>query len=156
MFAIIITVGCGRVTIPGNQFKTPEVNTSIAPKMENALPKVSSFELGAADAKVRVLAFLPIDSGHQQLMALLKELVKQYPGKLYVKYLDPRTPEGMQTMQRVDKMGTGLLINGEMAVELKDKNPPYTINFEQDMGRYWTAEHLRVAVAQKVAEAYNK
>jgi hypothetical protein len=152
--SLALAYGCGRLTRPGEYFEGKKVETSIAPKSTTPLPEKSYFEFGPDDAKVRILAFFPIDEPHNDLMNLLKGLVSEYQGKVYLKYTDPRTPEGNTIMQRSQMRGCGLLINGVSEMTIKAKPEPYHVELLQDMGRYWTAEDLRAAVAQTVAESY--
>ncbi len=47
-----------------------------------------------------------------------------------------------------------ILINGESSVELQSAAGPRIVDFVKEMGRYWTADDLREAVAQAIAQAY--
>jgi hypothetical protein len=146
--------GCGRPSMPGKRYSDrPKVDTGAIEG--SALPKSPFWEAGPANAKVRVLAFLYIDDAHKAAQDTLRALVKAYPEKVYVKYVDPRTPEGAQIQQRAGSAGGGVLINGENGVELKT-NPPRALNFGGEMGRFWTADDLNDAVAQEVKKAYGK
>jgi len=151
--SLALAYGCGRPTRPGEYFEGKKVETSIAPESTTLLPEKPYFELGPDDAKVRILAFFPIDEPHKDLMNLLKGLVSEYQGKIYLKYTDPRTSEGNIIMQRSQMTGYGMLINGVSEMTIKAKPEPYHVEFVQDIGRYWTAEDLRAAVAQTVAES---
>ncbi len=158
---VVLTVtaaicGCGRPTRPGEYFKGKEVKTSIAPEAKSPPPKKAYFEEGPADAKVRIIAFLPMDETHQEVIAVLKGLVKKYPGKVYLKYVDPRTKDGKISMQRARMSSEGLLINSQSEMTIQAKPEPYHVTFLQDMGRFWTADDLQAAVAQKVREEYGK
>ena len=152
--SLALAHGCGRPTRPGEYFEGKKVETSIAPKSTTPLPEKPYFERGPADAKVRILAFFPIDEPHNDVMNLLKGLASEYQGKIYLRYTDPRTPEGNTIMQRSQMTGYGILINGVGEMTIKAKPEPYHVEFLQDIGRYWTAEDLRAAVAQTVAESY--
>lgn len=149
--------GCGRPTLPGG-IKGPRAVTSIAQSKSSAAPNLQkpSWEAGPKTAKVRILAFFPIDPEHQELQDLLRSLVKQYPGKVYVKYTDYRTAAGQQAMQLAGNTGLGLLVNGQSTIDIKKARNPYTANLSGEMGRYWTADYLKDAVAQEVAKAYGK
>lgn len=156
VLVLSLVSGCGRVRMPGSKppGKIPVTSTTIPPT--NPVPEQSWFEAGSKDAKVRIVAFFPIDDARKPLIDLLKSLAKQHQGKVYVKYTDTRTPEGIAAQQRAHVQGTGLLINSQSTVEIQAKPQPYTVNFNQDMGRYWTADDLKAAVAQEVARAYGK
>lgn len=155
-----LALGCGRPTRPGAYFEGQKVETSVAPRTDTPLPEKPFIEFGPEEAKVRILAFFPIDDPHQELISLLKALAKEYPGKVYVKYVDPRTSEGRVIMERSRMMSWGLMINGqtEMVIhrgpQAVPTERPRPTEFVQDMGRYWTADDLRAAVAQTVKQVY--
>lgn len=141
---------------PPREYKAP---VPLNPPMlyhPTPLPKEPSFEAGPSDAKVRIIAFYPIDAQHQQLIDLLKGLVGQYSGRVYLKYIDYRTPEGMAAYQDAKVPGPGLLINGKREIIVRTQLGPQTVDFSNDLGLFWTAGDLRGAVAQEVAAAYAK
>jgi len=154
--ALALLAGCGRPTLPGRQFRDEQARTSSVREITSPLPKEPMWEAGASAAKVRIVAFYPIDDDHKQLQESLKGLVKQYPGKVYVKYVDFRTLEGQQAFTAANMTVTGLLINGRKEYTIPAKPNPYTVDFAQDVGRYWTLEDLKLAVAQEVAAVYGK
>ena len=154
--ALAAACGCGRPTLPGRYMEGKEVETSTAPKTTAPLPEKPYFELGPAAAKVRILVFFPMDDRHNDLVSLLKGLSKEYPDQVYVKYADPRTPEGSSLMQRSGMTSPGLLINNQSEIMINSNPQPYQVSFVQEMGRYWTTEDLRAAVAQTVAEVYGR
>lgn len=154
LMVVAAICGCGRPTRPGEYFEGKKVDTSIKPKADAPPPEEPYFEAGPADAKVRILVFLPIDDVHQEVIALLKELVDEYPGKVYLKYWDPRTEDGKLAMARARMSSEGLLINSQSEMMIEAEPAPYRVHFLQDMGRFWTADDLRAAVAQAVREQY--
>jgi len=147
--------GCGRPSLPGGQLTGPQVATSVAPERGSPLPQQPSVEWGDPSAKVHVLAFYVMDDRHKPLMDLFKGLASQHRGKVYVKYTDYRTPGGQVAMQEAKASTDSLLINGRSEFEVQARPHPYTVTFVQEMGRYWTADDLKAAVAQAVAEAYS-
>jgi len=145
--------GCGRFRPPGTTpFSGNIPRTSTGTPADSPIPKQPWFEVGPANAKVRILAFYPMDKARQPVMDLLKSLAKQYPGKVYVKYMDIRAPEGQAAMSRSGVTTPGLLINGENSVTINAKPNPYTVDFNQDIGVFWTPEYLKAAVAQELAK----
>ena len=149
--------GCGRVGLPGkNEFGGRKAITTTAKPPTNPIPKQPWFEAGSPDAKVRIIAFFPMDDYRKPVMDVLKGLAKQYPGKVYVKYTDTRTREGQQAQTRAGGTGPGLLINSQSSMTIQAKPNPYEVDFNQDMGRYWTEDDLKAAVAQEVARVYGK
>jgi hypothetical protein len=147
--------GCGRVRPPWQPPGKPVDNRTVR-RSTGPLPEQTTLEVGAAEAKVRIIAFFPMDEERKPVTDLLKSLAKEHPGKVYVKCTDLRTPEGQQARQDTGGSGPGLLINGQSDVTINAKPSPYTMVFNQDMGRFWTEEGLRAAVAQEVAKAYGK
>lgn len=150
---LVAAVGCGRPSLPGRQFRDERAISTTSPPATSPLPKQPYFEWGASDAKVRVVAFFPIDKAHQKLMDLLKGLAQRYPGKVYAKYVDYRTPEGRIIFQRAEMKSPGLMVNSESSVMIEAKPYSYQVDFVQEMGRFWTGEDLEKAVAQAVARA---
>jgi hypothetical protein len=148
--------GCGRFQRPG--FKGQQADTGTVETPKTKLPAKPIVEWGSPDAKVRIIAFFFISDDFKTTMDLLQGLVKQYPGKVYVKYADLRTQEGNDLRARTGSSagGAGLLIDGKSEVTIQAKPRPYTVAFDQDMGRFWTPEDLKAAVAQAVAKAYGK
>jgi len=152
---VSLAPGCGQFRMPGQQSGKLASKGTVMPST-GPLPKQTSFEVGSKEAKVRIIAFFPMDEGRKPVIDLLRGLVKEYPGKVYVKCTDLRTPEGRAARESTGGSGPGLLVNGESSVTIEAKPDPYTMEFNQDMGRFWTEEGLRAAVAQEVARAYGK
>jgi hypothetical protein len=153
----LLVSGCGRVRVPGrNEFGGKTAVTTVTKPPTNPVPKQPWFEAGPPEAKVRILAFFPMDDYRKPVLDLLKELARQYHGKVYVKCTDIRTPEGQQARQRAGGIGTGLLIDGQGTMTIQAKPNPYSRDFNQDMGTFWTSDDLKAAVAQEVARVYGK
>jgi hypothetical protein len=150
----VLLIGCGKPTLPGNQFQGPRAVVPGLVATDTPLPEKPFKEWGPQDAKVRLLAFLPIDEPHEKVMDLVKEMAEKYPGKVYAKYVDYRTPEGAQLFQHSGARTACLMINGQSSAEVPSKYGPRTVDFVKDMGRYWTADDLREAVANEVQKAY--
>ncbi len=149
-----LAAGCGRPSLPGRQFSEKPPETTTSPAVESPLPEQPYYEWGDAEAKVRVLAFFPIDEAHAGVMELLEGLAKEYPGRVYVRYVDYRTPEGAAILERSEAVGRAVMINGETEVEIEAETGPYKVDLVQEMGRFWTAEDLKKAIAQEVARQY--
>ncbi len=146
--------GCGRPTLPGGTLAGQRTRPSVVEPRSEA-PKQPYIEAGSPDAKVRVMAFFAIDSRHKPVIDAVKDLPKQYPGKVYVKYVDPDTPRGREIMANAKATGNGVLVNGETTVQQGSSTTKFW-NFGGEMGRYWTAEDLKAAVAQEVQKVYGK
>jgi hypothetical protein len=155
-FGVAALAGCGRPVIPGQQFRGEKARTSSVRPTTSPLPEKPVIEEGAQDAKVRIVAFFPIDDDHKLLIDLLKGFVREYPGKVYMKYIDYRTPTGQQAFENAKMTVPGVMINTKKDYVIEAKPQPYTVDFSQDMGRYWTAEDLKKAVVQEIALVYGK
>ena len=152
---VALAVGCGRPSLPGQQFSGEKAETTASPPIVSPLPEEAILEWGVDSARVRVLAFLPIDDEHKQLMELLQGLVEENPGKLYVRYVDFRLPAGRAIFERSGASGRMVQINGESAVELEQENGrTYTVELVQEIGRYWTADDLKKGILQEIARQY--
>ena len=105
-----------------------------------------------------MIAYYPMDEqkDHKLLMDQMKAFVKQYPGKVYVKYIDIRSEQGQSERKASGGESQGLLINGASSVMIQAKPQAHPVNFDLDLGRYWTLDNLKDAVAQAVAKAYPK
>jgi ABC-type glycerol-3-phosphate transport system substrate-binding protein len=153
-FAAVYAAGCGRPVMPGQQFRGKQAVTSTVKQATSPLPENPVIEAGPQDAKVRIVAFFPMDDDHKPLIDLLKGFAKEYPGKVYTKYVDYRTPTGYQAFQNAKMTVPGVMINTQNEYTFRVKPNPYTVDFSQDMGRYWTAEDLKRAVAEEVKRVY--
>jgi len=151
---ILLAAGCGRPTLPGQQFQGERRALPGSAATDTPLPDKPIYAWGPEDAKVRVTAFFPIDEPHQRLMDLLESLAQEHQDKVYIRYADYRTPEGAQLFAQAQIQVSGILINGESSVDLESATGPRTVDFVKEMGRYWTGDDLREAVAQAVAAAY--
>jgi len=151
---VAATIGCGKPTLPSRQFQGERVTVPGTVAANTPLPEKPIREWGPKDAKVKVTAFFPIDEPHKKLMDLVKEIADKHPGKVYAKYVDYRTPEGQQLFQTSKATIACVIINGETSVELPSKYGPRNVDFVREMGRFWTADDLREAVAGEVKKAY--
>jgi hypothetical protein len=152
----VLAAGCGKPTLPGKQFQGQRLTLPGLVATDTPLPAKPIQEWGPKDAKVRVLVLFPIDDAHKKLMDLVKGLAEKYPGKVHVKYADYRTPEGAQVFRQAKATIACVMINGATSADLQSKYGAQTIDFVKEMGRYWTEDDLRAAVANAVAKAYGK
>ena len=151
---VLLAAGCGRPTLPGQQFQGERRVVPGAIATDTPLPDKPIYAWGPEDAKVRVTAFFPIDEPHQRLMDLLESIAEEYQDKVYIRYADYRTAEGAQLFAHAELQVSAILINGSNSIDLDSPTGRRTVDFVKDMGRYWTADDLREAVAQTVAEVY--
>ena len=154
-FLLVPLSGCGRHHPPWE--KTPKANITMFPTPKDR-PSKDFLEWGPEDAKVRIIGFFYIskaDPRSEKTMELLEGLTKQYPGKVYAKYWDLRTRAGLAARSITGKSGSnlGLVIDGKSEVKVQGEKQ-YTVDFNQEMGRYWTEDDLKTVVAQEVKEKY--
>jgi hypothetical protein len=154
MGLVALAVGCGRPSLPGQQFSGEKAETSASPEIVSPLPEEPILEWGVDGARVRVLAFFPIDDEHKQLMELLQGLVEENPGKLYVRYVDYRLPAGRAVFERAGATGRMIQINGESEMEIEEDGRTYKVELVQEIGRYWTADDLKKGIVQEIARQY--
>ena len=151
---VALAVGCGRPSLPGQQFSGEKAETTASPEITSPLPEEAILEWGDESARVRVLAFFPIDEEHQELMDLLEGLVEENPGKLYVRYVDFRLAAGRAVFERANASGRMVQINGESEIEIEEDGRTYTVDLVQEVGRYWTADDLKKGIIQEIARQY--
>lgn len=152
--ALLLSAGCGRPTLPGQHFQGERRVATGSTNTDTPLPEKPIHTWGSEDARVRVTAFYPIDEPHQRLMDLLESIAEEYQDKVYIRYADYRTPEGAQLFAVAELQVGSVLINGENSFELQTPTGTRTVDFVKEMGRYWTSDDLRDAVAQLVAQEY--
>lgn len=153
---VALAPGCGKPTLPGRQFTGERATIPGLVATDTPLPDKPFQEWGPKDAKVRVLAFFPIDEPHKKVLDLVKEVAEKHPGKVYAKYVDYRMPEGKKLFRQSGASGVCITINGRASADLPSKYGPRTVDFVREMGRYWTADDLRAAVAQEVEKEYGE
>ena len=151
-----LVVGCGKPALPGSQFRGARATLPGVVATDTPLPKQPIKEWGPKDAKVRIVAFFPIDEPHKKLMGIIQDLVQKYPGKVYAKYVDYRTPEGEKLFGELEATTASIYINGKCSADLQSTYGTRTVDFVKEMGRFWTEDDLRQAVAAAVAAAYGK
>ena len=151
---LLAAAGCGKPSLPGQQFSGEIPETRTSPAADSPVPEQGVLEWGDPEAKVRVVAFFPIDEAHAGLVEMMEGFAEEYPGKVYAKYVDRRTREGVGMFQRAGVTGNCVMINAENSVTIEAEPYPYTVDFVQEMGRHWTADQLRKAVAQELARQY--
>jgi len=151
---VFLTAGCGKPTLPGKQFRGQRASVPGLAATDTPLPAKPFQEWGPSNAKVKVLAFFPIDEPHKKVMDLVKEMADKHPGKVYARYVDYRTPEGAQLFQQSNTTVACITINGQSSADLPSQYGPRTVDFVKEIGRYWTADDLRAAVAQEVRKQY--
>ncbi len=156
LFTACLFVGCGKPALPGSQLQGQRVSLPGAVATDTPLPAKPSQEWGPQDARVRLLVLFPIDDPHKKLLDLVKELAEKYPGKVYARYVDYRTPEGAQLFDRAGATVACIMINGKTSADLPSKYGPHTVDFVKEMGRFWTEDDLRQAVAHTVEQTYGK
>jgi hypothetical protein len=153
----LLCSGCGRIKPPGQGFVGKPVSTSVGGSTSpEPIPNPPFFEAGPPKAKVRVVAYYAMDKKNKPLMDQMKAFAKQYGDKIYVRFVDIRSPLGQSEREASGGQSEGVLINGQGSVVIQAKPQPHPVNFDLDLGRYWTLEDLRAAVDQAVSKAYPK
>jgi hypothetical protein len=102
---------------------------------------------------VHVEAFYPGDEDHTDIEQLVLGFPKQYPGVVSAEFIDFRQGEGFDRWRAAGLNCGAVLVNGKQTVVTKDRGGEREVTFTHALGGEWTADDLRAAVAQAVAEA---
>lgn len=107
---------------------------------------------GDSKAKVKVEAFYPIGfGGHEWVEEFVKELIDEFPGKVYAVIIDWSVEEGMMERNKRGLSCGAFLINGKHTVTVDGESISFLRN---PMLGGWTKEQLKKAVAAAVRSAY--
>jgi len=114
----------------------------------------------AANAKVIIKAFYPLNEGHKEIIEVLKDLEKRHLGKVRVEAYEIRKPdekpEDFAAWRKTGLSCAGIFINGQDTVKVKDAQGEREVTFHRAMGGEWTKAELIAAVEQEVKRQYGK
>ena len=102
---------------------------------------------------VHLEAFYPGDQDHKDIKQLVLGFPKQYPGVVSAEFIDFRQGEGFDRWRAAGLNCGAVLVNGKQTVALQEADGEREVTFTHAIGGEWTADDLRAAVAQVVAEA---
>ena len=108
-------------------------------------------EIGAKDAKVRVKAHLPPTECHAENVRMLKKLVAQYPGKLFVKFIAWGSAEA-------EKEGfhcATILVNGKSDFIIQGPKKELR-NIVMLTKMNFSSADLEMVVKQEISKVYGK
>ena len=110
--------------------------------------------VGEPDAPVTIMAFYPLNEGHQFIADYVQEFAEAHSEHVYLEVIDFRTSEGMVAWQDTGLACAGVLVNGTTVHEIKrDGGEVETVNFIKRLGVNWTKEDFETVVTQLLAEA---
>ncbi|MBT7166346.1 MAG: hypothetical protein HN904_26425 [Victivallales bacterium] len=110
------------------------------------------FAAGPEAAPIKVVAYYP--GGHEETLATVKALLKQYPDKVHVRVVDWRHEEGRALKKAAGLSCAGVTINGNHIIEIARDGKKESISFTKGLSKgEWAVEDLKAAVDQELAKA---
>lgn len=112
-----------------------------------SLPK----QLGSPTGKVVVKAVIPAAGCQVPAVNALKDIVKEYPKQVFVKFIDFGSPEA-------EKEGCGgcaaILVNGKSTFTIKEKGKEKKISLGHSPGMGYTVEDLKTIIKEEIKKVY--
>ena len=103
--------------------------------------------------KVTIKAYLNLGACGKEVTDLLDGLVKEYRGRVSVKYIDFGTREGANRMAEDGLNCQGLIINGKQTYTIVDKNgAQIDVKFSHPLNSQYTADDLKTVVKMLLGE----
>ena len=109
---------------------------------------------GDSQAKVKIVAFYPLNERHLEMVEHIKTIVDKYPGKVYLQAWDFTTPEGGERWRASGLNCGGMLIDGQVEHEVATRGKKQLVEFKRYVDVSWTYADLEAVVAAEVAKAY--
>jgi hypothetical protein len=109
-----------------------------------------SEEIGPKDAKVKIIAVVPIANPcHKATVAALREITKAHPEEVHLTLVDFHGPDAGKWMKEMDFHCATVFINGEYQFELDGRH----VMLEQHEGVKYKPEDLEPIVEAEIAKA---
>ena len=109
-----------------------------------------SEEIGPKDAKVKIIAVVPIAIPcHKATIAALREVTNAYPEEVHLTLVDFHGPDSGKWMKELNFHCATVFINGEYQFELDGRQ----VRFHQKEGMTYKPEHLKPIVEAELAKA---
>ena len=113
--------------------------------------------VGSQDAKVQVLALLPLRMSCQaDRVTYLEQVARAVPISVRVRFMDIRTKEGWAEAQRHGLDCAGVIVNGRNTFELDMPGGKQTVTLTGTPGQGYTLAQLRAVLQKQLVEAYGK
>ena len=109
--------------------------------------------VGEPDAPVKIMAFYPLNEGHQFIADYVQEFAEAHSEYVYLEVIDFRTSDGMAVWQKTGLSCAGVMVNGTTVHEIKRDGEIETVNFIKRLGVNWIEEDFETVVNQLLAEA---
>ena len=104
--------------------------------------------------KVTIKAYLNLGACGKEVTDLLDGLVREYPGRVSVEYIDFGTKEGAERMAKDGLKCQGLVINGKQTYTVIDKNGAQkNVTFSHPINEQYTADDLKTVVKMLLGES---
>jgi len=115
-----------------------------------AARSVESEEIGPENAKVKIIAVVPIAIPcHKETIAALRDITKAYPEEVHLTLVDFHGPDAGKWMEELDFHCATIFINSEYKFDLDGRE----VIFEQKEGMKYKPEHLKPVVEAELAKA---
>jgi len=135
---------------PGRPPVAPKTGARPADPQEGRLAALCDRPIGEAEAKVQVVAILPVSVGCKDHLGLyLADVANRFPSRVRVTLHDMQSEAGRRAMQQYERKCAVVLINGKSRFELDGGRK---VRLEgADLG---DAEEVRLALTQALRTAY--
>jgi hypothetical protein len=152
---IVAVLICGLVGLGcrGEQSIVVEPDVPSLPGPSAASAAAAAVTVGNPDAPVKLMAFYPLNEGHQFIADYVQEFAEAHSEHVYLEVIDFRTSEGMVVWQDTGLSCAGVLVNGTTVHEIERDGEIETVNFIKRLGVNWTKEDFETVVNQLLAEA---
>ncbi|MCK5805576.1 MAG: hypothetical protein KAI66_22275 [Lentisphaeria bacterium] len=139
---VALLAGCGKK-------KQEQVAAGPADPSSQPAMNYCDFKDGPEDAKVKVVAFYP--GRHEDTLAAVKGLVKEFPGQVQIDIVDWRHDAGSKRRADAGMTCAGVVINGKNAFDIEVDGKKSKVLFVRGMGGEWTQDDLRAVVKSELA-----
>ncbi|MCC6442138.1 MAG: hypothetical protein IT210_01640 [Armatimonadetes bacterium] len=116
----------------------------------------AAIEFGDKKAKVKMVAYYPLNEGHAAIAQQLRKITQQHPGKVQARFVNWQNPDGLAERD-ANKITCGcVVVDGSDAHKITLNGKTYEVLFQRGMISEWQPEELEQAVKQAVEKKYGK
>lgn len=112
--------------------------------------------VGDPNAKIKIECILPSETGcHASIIKLLQDVAKRFPDKIYARFQSMGAMGGKAVTEKVGQMCAGVVINGNVHFELKDKKGHVReVNLVGTAPAHFSLQDVVDALTQVYTEVY--
>ncbi|MBL7130007.1 MAG: molybdate ABC transporter substrate-binding protein [Candidatus Omnitrophica bacterium] len=99
---------------------------------------------------VKIEAYFPFNEEHKFIADYLKTFEKKFPGKVSLRLIDFRSPDGYDQWRKSGLSCGGVLINGMSAFDIETPDGPKTIRFLRRLDTFWTREDFEKVLLSEI------